>query len=238
MNQIGESTISKILVFHFKMLGLWTPENFSLFYSIYASLLYFIFTIIYVLCMLMNLLFITNVEETTHSLYMTLTCVALFFKTVNFMWYGRDMQNHLKTVDNFELQNKDEIQFVSKRLRSYRNLWLVYYLMINTTGLAAYISALYTTPRQLPFRAWYPFDWRHDEDMYWIAYTYQVVGMIVQANLNICIEIFPGYLMYMAQVKMVILCSRLERNNTDLKEQRNTVDYLIDLVKLHQQIVK
>ncbi|XP_037041513.1 odorant receptor 94b-like [Bradysia coprophila] len=89
--------------------------------------------------------------------------------------------------------------------------------MINVTGVAAYVSALYTIPRQLPFRAWYPIDWRHDERRYWIVYTYQVVGMIMQANLNICIEIFPGYLMYMARVKMEVLSLRLERNYSDVK---------------------
>lgn len=238
MDKIGESAISKILVFHFKILGLWPSETFSLFYFVYSTLLYLIFSIIYVFCMCGNFLFLTDVEETTHSLYMTLTCVALLFKTINFLWRIRDMQNNLKIVNNFELQNADEIDLVADRLRSYRNLWLAYYIMINITGLAAYTSALYTQPRQLPFRAWYPFDWRHSEERYWMAYTYQVVGMIVQANLNISIEIFPGYLIYMARVKMDILSLRLERKYNDLKEQRKSIGYLVDSIKLHQHIVK
>lgn len=188
--------------------------------------------------MLLNFFYLTNVEETTHSLYMTLTCFALFFKTINFLWYNRDMQNNLKIVNNFELQNVDEMHLVTNRLRYYRNLWLCYYLMINITGLAAYISALYTQPRQLPFRAWYPFDWRHDEKLYWMAYTYQVLGMIVQANLNISIEIFPGYLIYMAHVKMDILSLRLKRKYENENDKQKSVHYLIDSIKLHQHITK
>lgn len=238
MKQIGESAISKILIFHFKVLGLWAPEKFSPAYFIYSILLYLIFTVIYVFCMFINFFFLTDVEETTHSLYMTLTCIALLVKTINFHWFNRDMQNNLKTVNNFELQNVDEINLVTNRLRSYKNVWLAYYLMINITGLAAYISAIYTVPRQLPFRAWYPFDWRHDEFKYWITYTYQVVGMIVQANLNISVEIFPGYLIYMARLKMDILSMRLKRKGKSLKEQQKSIGHLVDSIKLHQHIVK
>lgn len=238
MDQIGDSTISKILVFHFKALGLWTPEKFSPCYFIYSTLLYVIFSLIYVLCMCLNFFFVTDVEETTHSIYMTLTCLALLFKTLNFLWYNGDMQENLKIVNNFKLQNKGEINFVNNRLKLYKNVWIAYYLMINTTGLAAYLSALYTVPRQLPFRAWYPFDWQHDEKLYWIAYTYQVVGMIVQANLNITIEIFPGYLMYMAHLKMEILSLRLEGLHQELNKQVKSVRNLVECIKLHQNIVR
>lgn len=139
-------------------------------------------------------------------------------------------------VVEFRLQNDDENNLVADRLKSYLKLWLGYYVMINVTGLAAYVSALYSTPLQLPFRAWYPIDWRHDKRQYWMAYTYQVVGMIMLANLNICIEIFPGYLMYMARLKMDILSLRLERNYSSAREQLKSVGYLVDSIKLHQHI--
>lgn len=238
MNQIGESTISKILVFHVKVLGLWAPENFSLLYFIYSTLLYLLFTVIYVFCMFVNFFFLTDVKETTHSLYMSLTCVALLFKTMNFLWFNRDMHTNLQLVNNFELHTVEEIHLTANRLRSYKNLWLAYYLMINITGLAAYISALYAVPRQLPFRAWYPFDWRHDDKIYWSTYVYQVVGMIVQANLNITMEIFPGFLIYMARLKMDILKMRLERNHQNINDQQKSVVHLVDSIKLHQHIVK
>lgn len=238
MKQIGASTISKVIVFHFKMLGLWPPEEFSRFYFIYSTLLYIIFSIIYVFCMFINIFLLTDAKEATHSLYMTLTCVALLFKSINFLWFNQDMQNHLKIVTSFDLQNDAEINLVANRLRSYRNFCLLYYLMINGTCLAAYISALYTEPRQLPFRAWYPFDWHHDEKRYWIAYTYQVMGMVVQGNLNFVIEVFPGYLIYMAHVKIDILSLRLQRNYSNLADQRNSIPYLADSIKIHQHIVK
>lgn len=233
MYRIGESTISKITVFHLKLLGLWPPENSSLFYSVYSSLLYVIFSIIYVFCMLMNLLFIRDPKEIIHSLYMTLTCVALLFKTLNFLWYRRDMQNNLKTVYNFELENDAEVSIVSQRSQLYRNFLAIYYFMINGTCIAAFIDAIYRDPWQLPFRAWYPIDWRHDRQKYWIAYTYQSLGMVVQANLNISIEIFPGYLMYMTQTKIDILSMRLQRQG-----ECKPTGYLVKLIKLHQNIVK
>lgn len=238
MKQIGESTISKVIVFHFQMLGLWPPEKFSRLYCLYSTLLYIVFSVIYVFCMVANIFVLTDAKETMHSLYMTLTCVALLLKSINFLWFNRDMQNDLKIVTNFVLQNFEEINLVANRLRLYRNFCLVYYLMINGTCLAAYISALYTQPRQLPFRAWYPFDWHHDEKRYWIAYTYQVMGMVVQGNLNFAIEVFPGYLIYMAHVKIDILSMRLQRKHNNLMNQRNPIDYLLDSIRLHQHIVK
>lgn len=250
MVQIGESTISKILVFHLRMLGIWLPEKFSTLYSIYSALLYVICSFTYVVCMCANFIFLTNVSETTHSIYMTFTCVALLFKTSNFLWYNRDMKINLKIINDFQLENDDEVDFVRDRLRVYWNIWLSVYLMINATIYAAFTNALIAVPRQLPFRAYYPMDWQHNDRNYWIAYAYQVVGMIVQANLNIVVEVFPGYLIYMVKVKMDILAKRLRGISKNLKkgsvndidstsvEQRKSITDLIDCIKLHQHITQ
>lgn len=249
MVRIGESAISRILVFHLRVLGIWFPEKFSTPYCIYSALLYITCSFIYVVCMCLNFFFLTNLSETTHSIYMTFTCVALLFKTTNFVWKNQHMKNNWKIIRDFQLQNDDEVDFVMNRLRIYWNIWLSVYLMINATIVAAFTTALMATPRQLPFRAYYPIDWRHDDQNYWIAYTYQVVGMVVQANLNIVVEVFPGFLIYMVSVKMDILSKRLRGIGKNLKdssgksidsnreEQRKSITDLVDCIKLHQHIV-
>lgn len=248
MVQIGESSISRILVFHLRVLGIWFPETFSTLYFVYSAVLYTTCSFIYVVCMCLNFFFLTNLSETTHSIYMTFTCVALLFKTTNFLWYNQDMKNNWKIIHDFQLQNDDEVEFVKYRLGIYWKIWLSIYLMINATIVAAFINALMTTPRQLPFRAYYPMDWQHDDQNYWIAYTYQVVGMVVQANLNIVVEVFPGYLIYMVSVKMDILSKRLRGIGKNLKEdfvtnidsnreeQRKSITDLVGCIKLHQHI--
>lgn len=251
---IGKSTISRILVFHLKVLGIWHSGKFSMLYFIYSVILYTLFSFIYVVCMCismcMNFLFPTNIRETIHSMYMTLTCVALLCKTTSFLWYNRDMRKNLKITYNFQLKNDDEINFVRNRLKFYWNIWLSVYMMINATIVAAFVSALLTVPRQLPFRAWYPLDWQHDENKYWIAYAYQVVGMVVAANLNIVIEVFPGYLIFMVNVKMEILARRLcgigknlrnsfvKHIDSNREEQQKSIKDLVACIKLHQHIVK
>lgn len=238
MYQIGYSEVSRILAFHFKMLGLWFPKKFSLFYFVYASLLYAIFSVTYVFCMLANLVLSTEMDGAIQSLFMTLTCLALLCKTLNFHWFNRDMQNHLDVISDFELENEGEVDFVAKRVKLYRHVWLSFYLIINITGATAYFAPLFSKERQLPFMAWYPFDWKNNERNYWIAYAYQVIGMIVQANLNVCNDTFPGYLMYMAHVKMDILSLRLQRNYNDPKEKREPVRCLVECIKVHQRISK
>lgn len=248
MVRIGESTISRILVFHLRMLGIWLPEKFSTLYFVYSALLYIICSFTYVVCMCLNFLFLTTISDTTHSIYMTFTCVALLFKTTNFLWYNRDMKNNCKIINDFQLLNDDEVNFVRQRMRTYWNIWLSVYTMINATIVAAFVSAVISIPKQLPFRAYYPMDWQHNERNYWIVYTYQVVGMVVQANLNIVVEVFPGFLIYMVSVKMDILSKRLRRIGKNLKkssvqhidssraEQRKSIIDLMDCIKLHQHI--
>lgn len=246
-------SINRVLVFHLRVLGLWFPEKFSLLYIIYAVLLYIIFSLIYVSCMCANFFFITSetsVSDMTESMLMTLEYVALLFKSVNFFWYNRDMQNNLKIVNTFQLQNDDEVNFVKNRMRVFRNLWFVYYSIINVSASAGYQSTLFRQPRTLPFKAWYPFDWQHNEQSYWIIYAFQVLGMVVQSNMNIIIEIFPSYLMYVDNLKMEILGMRLRGIAKNLKgnsikdidikqeEQQKSIDDLVNCIKLHQHIEK
>lgn len=265
---IGPSRVSKTLIIFFRILGLWYYPDTTVAYKFYAFTLHFIFSFLYVICYVVNLFFLTNLSEATHSLYITLTVVALFVKTINFYWYNSRIQANLVKIQQFQLNDDDEIELVGRRMKMFMKLMLYYYGVANTTGLTTYINALFATPTQLPFYAWYPVDWKHNSRDYWIAYSYQTIGMIMEVNLNITIESFPCFVMFMISVQMELLGRRLEnmkfietkcnklndvgdmterknyvigqRRNRDLdgNNNKNLETSLVECIKLHQNLIK
>ncbi|XP_037040275.1 odorant receptor 94b-like [Bradysia coprophila] len=74
-----------------------------------------------------------------------------------------------------------------------------------------FISAIMSDNPRLPYPAWYPFGWKSNTSAYPWLYTYQVVGVIIQANLNMSLDLLAAYFMFMASIKLEIVGNRLQK---------------------------
>lgn len=248
--KVGESIISRLIVWVYYLFGQWPNENSSPFYQIYSFVLHFGFVFLYLIFMLINLIFITDVNETTHSLYVTLTELAFFLKVMNFFWFNRGMKDCMATVIAFDLKNQHETETIQKRMHFFNWLTCSYYVIPNLCAIIASMKPLFVEEREIPFRGWYPLDWVNNDRNYVLVYAYQVVGILIEVNLNVTLDVYPNFLMHMISIQMEILGKRLNdlgssSNNEVVSSVEPTGDFqtsgytdLIDCIKTHQKIIR
>lgn len=206
------------------------------FYSIF--MVFFLF--VYDLAFCIYIIFLKDINEVTYSLCMTLTVVALFGKVVNFKINVNGIQNLLSLVDKFQLESLNEAAFVTKKLSPFNKLLVTYFFLANMASVSSYVGAILSGKVRLPFLAWYPFDWETNNFIYVPLFLYQAFGMTIQSNLNVTMDLFSGYLMYIGSVKFEILGRRFENLNQvlDGKKKIVSMEALLKCVKTYQQIWK
>lgn len=211
--------------------------------------------------MLINLIAFVDLSDLAESTYMSLTELALLLKIANFIIRNRNMQNLLVTVQRFQLETDSERYWLQQKINGFFKLLIYYYICVNLSATYSSTSVLFANGQLLPFRAWYPIDWKQNTNYYYAIYVYQVIGMAITSNLNVTIELFPIFLLYAVSVKMEILGKRLEcfadigsvkqrmRNtravagtgskmHMDSKTEKALLIYLINCIKTHQRIVQ
>ncbi|KAJ6635359.1 putative odorant receptor 71a [Pseudolycoriella hygida] len=256
MKIIGDSKLSKVLVFYFFICGLWSkfPPNTiaATLYTIVSYTMHFTLSFCYTGFMVVGLLFISDVDQITLSICVTFTCVAYVAKIFNFYWHNVGMKNCFKSVNDFVLENEFESEFLRTRMEPLRKIALLYYIIPNVCGVTAYLKPLFAAKTELPFLGWYPLDWTNNSLHYWIAYVYQIIGILIEINLNVTMELFPSYLMHMLSIQMEILGFRLQRISSSIcdsdvliqdiaisrSEQQLVVQEMVELLKLHQHMDK
>lgn len=248
--KVGETIISRLVVWVYYLFGQWPNDNPSLLYHIYSFILHFVFVFLYLICMLINLIFITDVNDTTHSLYVTLTELAFFLKVMNFFYFNRGMKECMSTVTDFDLKSAEEFQWIQKRMHYFNWLTYAYYIIPNICAITASMRPLFIEQRDIPFRGWYPLDWENNDSSYALVYAYQVIGIMIEVNLNVTLDVYPNYLMHMISIQMEILGKRLTLlgslsdnkvirriDPSDAYQMKGSTD-LIDCVKTHQKIMR
>lgn len=211
---LGTSRGVEKLKFLFKLCGLWPSEFsgwFSMFYNCYSITIIVTFLFLYDLSLIVYIFFLEDVQEATNNLCMSLTLVTLFGKVLNFKTFLRRIQNLLQMSEEFPLENDQEILLVNQRISFFDKLILFLFISANIAGSSIYIGTLMSEEVRLPFLGWYPFDWKNNYTAYVMLYIYQVIGMVIQCNLNVGMDLFSAYLMHVASTKLEILAVRLEK---------------------------
>lgn len=181
---------------------------------------------------------------------MSLTCLAYAFKMGNYYYYHRQMYSCLCAVEMFELKSDEEILIYNRRNGLLSLIACFYYTIPTICGASAYFKPFLYEDVELPFRAWYPFDWRNVKEYYWIAWGYQVCGMVLVIINNVTIDLTPTYLLNMVAIQTEVLGLRLSKlgnknhievinlSQCDLEQQQQqNLQELLGCIKLHQEIL-
>lgn len=248
------SRITTSLLIVFCIIGLWRPKWISNnIYKYYSIIMIFVFSFLLTLTMLINLILLKDKEQLTDSMYMTLTELALFLKICNFHGHNRSIQSLLISVQNFQLETPQEIEIYQNKARFYFQILLMDFMFTNLSHVMIQLRALLSSEYIQPFPAWYPFDSGFSIRRYWLIYVHQLIGMTLTSNLNVSIELYPNFMLYMVSVQMEILCNRLRNighrsrkigcnkvnyaNVDGIEDQETALVALKKCVKTHQNIL-
>ncbi|XP_037042348.1 odorant receptor 94b-like [Bradysia coprophila] len=212
---VGTSGGVKILKFVLTCAGFW-PRNvpykwLSVLYGIYSNIILIFIMFLYQMSMLIEIFHIENVVEATNNLCMTLTLMTLFGKILNFKYFLGNIQSLLYFGEEFELENDEEVAVVQQNLTFYTRLVQFLLITANIAGPSNYVGAFLAGDFKLPYLAWYPFDYKSSNTLYAGIYFYQSIGMFLQSNLNVTMDLFSAYMMHIGSLKLQIVGRRLKK---------------------------
>lgn len=220
MVNLNTDKCTSIQLFYFRAFGLWPPEHpiLRMIYQIYGFIFHCIFSLAYTVFMVINVFILEDMTKITDALYMSLTEVALLVKTMNFFIRAKIMQDMLAQIQSFHLETDEERKLIKDKLKFFLRISIYYYGVAYLGIYSSFYGAAVSKEVRLPYQGWYPLDWQHNNISYWITFAYQSIGMIITCNINITIELFPMFLMFMTSVQMEILGGRLQAIGHDCEK--------------------
>lgn len=215
MIRFGSSPSDKYIKTIYYLGGLWFSKKPSLPYRIYSFFLLFIFLLPYVICMNIGLALSDNLSQATKTLCSCLPVAVSFVKAMNLYANNDRIQSCLRQVHEFRLLNHEEKAYAKRQLAAFFNFTLFFLLMCN--GAITYFCwrVVVLVEPELPFGAWYPLDWQHSNRDFWIAQSYQFYGMVILANINIALDLFPCFFLTAIGCQLDILGFRMKKLNRE-----------------------
>lgn len=196
-----------MIVFILHIFGLWQNSKSTTsikLYKFYSYAIHFIFSLMYLLCMIFNFISIKSIKNATDALFQTLTVVAYCLKVVNFYCNANGMQKIFEDTMKFQFKNDNKIRLTNEKLRSLYKLSVCFIGTAHVTIILAFIRVLFISdPPELPLPCWYPIDWQNISFYYWIAYSYQMIGAFLILNVNATLDLYSIFL-------MAIICKHME----------------------------
>lgn len=226
--------IGRFLTNYLELIGIWPSESPSLAYKLYRVTVLLIFFIFYTAFKCLYLMDLKSVREATFFLLVCLEELSLTVKVLGLLYQHDIAWLNQEFVEQFVATEPSEKQICVQNMRLFLRMAITYCVMTNITALLSFLVPLGATQPELPYLAWYPVDWQHDRHIYWLVYMYQVVGMLIQCNTLVCIEMYFVYLMTVVSTYLEVLAYRLER----IADVRNvaTTEVLVAVIQCHKYI--
>lgn len=243
--------VTCVLLGVLRVCGLWRPvaSSYTSLYTIYGTIFLAIFSGFYTLFMCIHLAILTDLNQLTDVSYMALTELALFVKIIIFFILNRKLQALYAELSAFKLETNDERTFVACRVNFFFKAMVFYYSVSNGATSLTEISTVLSNEWRLPYAGWYPFvDWQHSYTGYWITFAYQMFGMHVTCNLNVTVDTFATFFMFIISVQMEVLGMRLQTMGygkqslgaaagSDTQDKSANIRRLVAQIKLHQAML-
>ncbi len=243
MITIGESLADKYITTVYHIAGLWFHAKPSLLYRIHSFILLFILMFSWVFCLDIGLAVSDNLANATKALCTTLPVTVFYAKAINLYVNNAMIQSCLKRVHNFSLDNIDEKEFANNQLRVFFKFTVFYALICNLTITFVCWRVVALVEPEQPFTAWYPLDWQHNNQDFWIMQSIQFYGMLIAVNINLTCELFPCFFLTMIGCQLEILGMRLQKLNNEYSEDGKKKSKIIEKsidehVRTHNHIMK
>lgn len=169
------------------------------------------------------------------------TYAALLVKSINLMYYVDEILSLLEMIQDI-LEKEEFTDLLYKHLRKIHLIYLIFWgAAVGTCILAVGIPFVY---HELPYRMWFPYDYRNSQFLFWFTVAYQIFDSVAYASVDIVLDTFPAIFMCFILGMLEELCARLEslkvckKNAGDSKSDQKASDKkkLIKCIKLQLKI--
>lgn len=225
------------VIFSFQFCGLWPIQyRFRSLYLIYGFFFQLAFTYAFVGFKLLNFITRTNLDQTTVIIFESVAEISLCIRVGNFIIQFADIIECLTTIKSFKCRNREEMLFLKKRFRLFTRVLRIYFSCASFACLFSLVAPFFADKPMLAYPAHYPFlDWQHNRIHFWIAYTYQFVGILFLAHTLILLESYHIYLLIAIGGLLDVLGLRLRRIGSEDLDEPDAIgqDKAVEIFLVH-----
>lgn len=242
MIEFGESSADKYMTTVFRLTGIWYHGTSAVLRHIHTVICLFLLSF-WVSFLDLGFVLSENLAIATDSLSVALPTSVCFVKAMNLFVNNLRMHSCLKRVHHFRLLDSAEKEFANNQMRTFFKFTVFYALICNLTITFVSWRVMLLKKPELAYRGWYPFDWAHNNQDFWIVHSFQFYGMVYAVNINIACELFPCFFLTVLGCQFEILGKRLQKLNAGFsKENRissSSVEKLMDEhIRTHYYIME
>lgn len=229
----------RFVVYVFKICGLWPVRNkFRNLYLVYTFFFQLTFTLAFITFKYLNFYYKTHMDMATIIIFETLAEISMAIRGANFIAKFDDIYGCLSTIKLFKCENMEELELYKKRQAMFTRVLRFYFSCASFACFFSLSAPFFADKPMLAYPAYYPYlDWKNNRMHFWIAYMYQLVGILILAHTLILLEAYHIYLMITIGAQLDILAIRLrniKRDTSDLPDaikDDKTVTYFLDTFK-------
>ncbi|KAK0171696.1 hypothetical protein PV328_005117 [Microctonus aethiopoides] len=197
----------------FQIIGFWKPLYWTSplldwLYTFYMTIAFF-FVYSFSIAGIIGLIFSNNsLSETTNDCFIFLSVVAVCGKTVNVVSYRKTIIWMLDTLGNdlSASRNKEETEIQNNHDHFIWINTVIYGVLSEITVFTNTVGTLFRDIPigKLPYNTYIPWDYSQGF-MYWLTYAYQIISVILSANVAIAYDTLVAGMIVQVSAKLNIL---------------------------------
>ncbi|CAD7086938.1 unnamed protein product [Hermetia illucens] len=216
------------------------PQNHPGLYLAYSVVLNMIVTICIPVLVLAEVLRFQDTEALMQDMvfYVEILVTSLKFFT---LWYYTDkfeIANGLLLILDKNTKSDWERAVVRQIIAKANRIFTTYFWITSVVLLWSIFGALFAKERQLLCAIWLPFDWRLSRGWFWLAFTYETLGLYLLICISVPNDCYaPMYLMIL-NGHFQNLVSRIESIGNKNQTGDQAKKELIECIRLHEIITE
>lgn len=226
----------KFHILVWKICGVWPDtQSQQIWYPFYAILFFGIIFIIFPVCMILNLIWVDNLNQVVETLLICSTCVLASLKGFFVLLKQSKLRELFAIINEMDMHVKTDVQkdIIKVAIKECRTLIFVasglYYGGVNS----AFILSFLGSERALMWPSWYPcIHYENSTVIFFTLAIYQYVASLFVALMDSSVDIYGSALNKMLGAHLDILGIQLKNlgiepdKNTQIKNGTKQLDVL------------
>lgn len=224
-----------------RLLGVlsWQKKNFTLIYDVFMNLF---INIWYPVHLTVGLFLLPMHDEIYRNMSMTITCIVCTMKHYCIRWKMKKISEMMVLFGKLDerVQCFEERKyFTNYTMRIAKLLAKTYFSVYMCANLVALIAVLWDSERRLMYPAWFPFDWNSTSGLYYLALSYQFVGVTILIVLNFTNDAIAPVTLCLFSGQVHLLAMRVAKLGYDERKSNKQHENELNLcIEDHIKLIK
>lgn len=218
----------KFHIFVWKICGIW-PHNQSRWYPIYAFFLFGFLFVIFPSCMVLNLIWVDNLNQVIETLLICSTCVLASIKGFFVLLNQHKLRKLFEIIEKMDThvhtdEHRNVIKITVKECR--RLIFLasgLYYGGVNSSFIISFLGS----ERALMWPSWYPFiNYQNSIIIFFVLSIYQYVASLFVALMDSTVDIYGSALNKILGAHLDVLGIRLKSLGVEVQNEKGDAAHI------------